>query len=103
MKLLIENFKNYIHESNLSEFDDGGVVNLYHYTNPRNVKDKDSVVLDPQLEERSRRVRRQAPTPNVWITKRFRMDGNVERYSFILQRRLLFHWNAEYSGLVQSY
>ena len=54
MKLLIENFKNYIQESNLSDFDDGGMINLYHYTNPRNVEGKDSIVLDPQYFVTSR-------------------------------------------------
>ena len=48
MKLLIENFKKYISESNLSDFDDGGMTKLYHYTKPRNIEGKDSLVLDPQ-------------------------------------------------------
>ena len=67
MKLLIENFKNYIQESNLSDFDDGGMINLYHYTNPRNAEGKDSLVLDPQYFVNSRG----SYSKNEWDTSRY--------------------------------
>ena len=69
MKLLIENFKNYIQESNLSDFDDGGMINLYHYTNPRNVEGKDSLVLDPKkfLVKKTRG----SYSENEWKTSRY--------------------------------
>lgn len=47
MKLLIENFRNYIHEDSLGDFSDEGMINLYHYTHRRNVEGKDSIILDP--------------------------------------------------------
>ena len=67
MKLLIENFKNYIQESNLSDFDDGGMINLYHYTNPRNVKGKDSLILDPQKFVTSKN----SYSNNEWETSKY--------------------------------
>ena len=54
MKLLIENFKKYISEESLGDFSDEGMVNLYHYTNPRNVEGRDSIILDPQYFVNSR-------------------------------------------------
>ena len=67
MKLLIENFKNYIQESNLSDFDNGGMINLYHYTHRRNVEGKDSLVLDPQYFVTSRG----AYSKREWETSRY--------------------------------
>ena len=67
MKLLIENFKNYLHEDSLGDFSDEGMVNLYHYTNPRNIEGRDSVVLDPQYFVTSRG----AYSKREWETSRY--------------------------------
>ena len=67
MKLLIENFKKYISEESLGDFSDEGMVNLYHYTNPRNVEGKDSVILDPQYFVNSRG----AYSKREWETSRY--------------------------------
>ena len=67
MKLLIENFKKYISEESLGDFSDEGMVNLYHYTNPRNADGKDSLVLDPQYFVTSRG----AYSKREWETSRY--------------------------------
>ena len=67
MKLLIENFKNYLHEDSLGDFSDEGMVNLYHYTNPRNIEGRDSVVLQPQHFVTSRG----AYSKREWETSRY--------------------------------
>ena len=67
MKLLIENFKKYISEESLGDFSDEGIVNLYHYTNPRNAEGKDSLVLDPQYFVTSRG----AYSKREWETSRY--------------------------------
>ena len=67
MKLLIENFKKYISEESLGDFSDEGMVNLYHYTNPRNVEGKDSIILDPQYFVNSRG----AYSKREWETSRY--------------------------------
>mgnify|MGYP003129351964 FL=1 len=67
MKLLIENFRNYIHEDSLGDFSDEGMVNLYHCTNPRNVEGKDSIILDPQYFVNSRG----AYSKREWETSRY--------------------------------
>ena len=67
MKLLIENFKKYISEESLGDFSDEGMVNLYHYTNPRNVEGRDSIILDPQYFVNSRG----AYSKREWETSRY--------------------------------
>ena len=67
MKLLIENFKKYISEESLGDFSDEGMVNLYHYTNHRNVEGRDSIILDPQYFVNSRG----AYSKREWETSRY--------------------------------
>ena len=67
MKLLIENFKKYISEESLGDFSDEGMINLYHYTNPRNAEGKDSLVPDPQYFVTSRG----AYSKREWETSRY--------------------------------